>query len=192
VHEVELGRRQVHEPPVDADLAARGVDRQRTGGDRARRRPLGGSLNAAQQRAHAGDELALAERLGHVVVGADAEADEQVGLGVQRGEHEHRDGPVALDAAADLVAVDAGQHDVEDDEVGRHPRAQLDAAQAVVGDLDGEVLRAQAGGQRIGDRGLVLHDDDRRRRRGVSHRSHARSRRCSRGEERVWIVWRSI
>ena len=167
VHEVELRRREVHERAVAADLAPRGIDRDGAGDDRPRRRLLGGALDAAQQRPHARDELALAERLGHVVVGADAEPDEQVGLRVERGEHEHRHGALALDAAADLVAVDARQHDVEHDEVGADALAELDAARAVVGDLDGEALGAQAGGQRVGDRRLVLHDDDRRRRRGL-------------------------
>ena len=46
---------------------------------------------------------------------------------------------------------------------GADPLAQLDAAMAVVGDLDGEALGAQARRERVGDRGLVLHDDDRRR-----------------------------
>ena len=137
---------------VAADLAALGIDRDRPGGDRPATRRLGGALRAAQQRPHARDELALAERLGHVVVGADAEPDEQVGLRVQRGEHEHRHRPLALDAPADLVAVDARQHDVEHDEVGRDPLAQLDAARAVVGDLDREALGAQPRGERVGDR----------------------------------------
>ena len=75
-------------------------------------------LDAAQQRLDPRDELAHRERLGHVVVGADAEADEHVGLVVAGGEHEDRDRALGLDAAADLEAVDAGQHDVEHDDVG--------------------------------------------------------------------------
>ena len=86
----------------------------------ARRRPIG----APQQRVHARDELARAERLRHVVVGADREPDEQVGLAVARGEHEHRQRPLALDLLAHLDAVEAGQHEVEHHEVGPEPFAQ--------------------------------------------------------------------
>ena len=57
---------------------------------RRRRRRARGALDAAQQRPHAGDELAQRERLGHVVVGADAEPDQQVGLLAARGQHQHR------------------------------------------------------------------------------------------------------
>ena len=63
------------------------------------RRLLGGELarpvDAAQQGPDAGDDLAHPERLGDVVVGADAETDEQVGLVGARREHEDRHRPLA-------------------------------------------------------------------------------------------------
>ena len=93
-----------------------------------RGRELGGPLDAAQQGPDPGDDLAHREGLGHVVVGADAEAHEQVGLVGAGGEHEHRHRPDGLDPAADLEAVEPGQHDVEHDEVGR--RAAANAATA--------------------------------------------------------------
>ena len=94
----------------------------------ARRRRGLGPVDPAQQRVDAGDELARAERLRHVVVGADAEPDEQVVLGVAGGEHEDRHRPVGLDALAHLEAVEAGEHEVEDDEVGLQLGAPGDAA----------------------------------------------------------------
>jgi hypothetical protein len=85
------------------------------------------------------------------------------------------------------VAVDARQHDVEHDEIGRDPGAQLDAAQAVAGDLDGEALGAQARGERLGDRRLVLHDDDRRG-WGALHEAHAKPRSSGRVGDRVQML----
>ena len=67
---------------------------------------------------HPGDQLPRAERLGEVVVGADGEADDEVGLGVAGGEHQHRHRSVALDLAAHLEAVEAREHEVEHHEVG--------------------------------------------------------------------------
>ena len=124
------------------------------------------AVDAAQQRMHARDELARAERLRQVVVGADGQPDDLVGLRVARGQHQHRHGPVVLDAAAHLEAVEAGQHEVEDDEVGTQPLAHLDAAGAVVGDLDDESLTAQASRDRRRDRSFVFDHDDRAGRGG--------------------------
>ena len=51
-----------------------------------------GALGAAQHGAHPGDELPGAEGLDHVVVGAELEADDAVGLVVARREHDDRQG----------------------------------------------------------------------------------------------------
>lgn len=113
--EVELRRGQVHVHPVAADAPASGID-QGPEPDRAlveRGRPV----RPAQERPDPRHELADAEGLAEVVVGADAEADLEVRLGVARGQHEHRHAAVALDPAADLEAVQAGEHEVEDDDV---------------------------------------------------------------------------
>ena len=76
----------------------------------------------AEHRVDAQRELARAERLGHVVVGADLEADHPVGLLAQRGQHDDRDVALLPQPAAHLDAVDARQHQVEHDEVVRLPR----------------------------------------------------------------------
>ena len=52
---------------------------------------LGHQLDAAQQRARAGQQLAHAERLGQVVVGADLQAQHAVDLLGPRGEHQDRE-----------------------------------------------------------------------------------------------------
>ena len=55
---------------------------------------------AAQHRAQPGQQLARAEGLGHVVVGAELEADHAVGLVALGGEHEDGDAALVADAPA--------------------------------------------------------------------------------------------
>ncbi len=77
---------------------------------------------AAQQRADARDELAHAERLGQIVVGAAFEAEHFVGLLAARGQHEYRHvavGGVAADGAADGDAVEPREHQIEDHQIER-------------------------------------------------------------------------
>jgi hypothetical protein len=159
--QVELGRRQVGLDPVPqhpplglVDLEITEPQRRRPG---RRDRGLGG---AAQQGVHAGGQLAHRERLDHVVVGADGQTDEEVGLVVAGGEHQDRDRALGLQATADLEPVEAGQHHVEHDRVGRRAPGRLDRARAVAGDLDREPLGPQPGGDRLGDRPLVLDDQN--------------------------------
>jgi hypothetical protein len=115
---------------------------------------------------HPRDELAGAERLRQVVVGADGQADDHVGLGVAGCEHQDRHGAVVLDAPAHFEAVEAGQHQVEHDEVGVNPLAHVDAAGAVDRDLDDEPLTAEPRRDRLRDRCFVFDDDDRAGRGG--------------------------
>ena len=87
---------------------------------RSARRP------APQQRAHARHQLADAERLGQVVVGAAVEAEHLVGLLAAGREHQDRRvgvRRVAPDGAAQREAVEPGQHQVEDDQVELAARA---------------------------------------------------------------------
>ena len=76
------------------------------------------AVRAAQQRLDPAHQLAQAERLGQVVVGAELEADDLVDLVVARRQDQDRHlGAGGADAAQHLEAVDAGQADVEDHEV---------------------------------------------------------------------------
>ena len=142
-----------------------------------------------------GDELAGAERLRHVVVGADAEADDEVALGVPGGEHEHRDRALGLDVLADLEAVEAGEHQVEDDQIGLELAAALDADRArppaISTEKPSDRSRA-ATAAAIG--GFVLDDEDRSRGgRERCCRSHPARIRTGSGQcptRSVEIVWR--
>src|SRR5262245_22550490 len=66
---------------------------------------------------HPGHQLAGAERLGHVVVGPELQAEDTVDLGGARREDDDRQRARRLggaEPAADLEPVDPGQHEVED------------------------------------------------------------------------------
>ena len=77
----------------------------------------------AQHRADAKDQLADAERLDDVVVGAQLEADHAIDLLALCGQHHDRRLAgaclAAADPAADLGARDVGQHQVQQNDVGR-------------------------------------------------------------------------
>ena len=83
---VKLDRGAVHGrgPPLRVEAERTGA--QHPLGGRGRHRP-------AQHRPHPGDQLARAERLGHVVVGAELQAEHPVDLVVPGGDEQHR-GPV--------------------------------------------------------------------------------------------------
>ena len=91
---------------------------------------------------------------------ARAEADEEVGLRIPGRQHQDRHRPVTLDTAAHLEAVETGEHEVEDDEVGPGPLDDGHARRAVGGHLHVEPLAPQPGGDGSGDGFLILDDDD--------------------------------
>ena len=119
--EVELGRRRA--------LAARRAGSTPDGADLERRRlgwrcgAAAPSPGAAQHRPDPRGHLARAERLDDVVVGAELEADDAVGLLAAGGEHDDRDARALAQRAADVVAGAVGEHHVEEDEVG-HARSR--------------------------------------------------------------------
>ena len=122
---------------------------------RARRRA------APDQRAQAREQHDERERLRQEVVGAGVERLGLVVLAVLGGEDEDR-GPDALVAQrpAHLVAVDAGQEDVEHDRVVGALPGPPQAVVAVVGDVDVEALGREAVGDRRREELLVLDDQN--------------------------------
>ena len=117
-------------------------------------------LGAAQDRADAQGELARAERLDDVVVGADLETGDPVLLLAARGEHDDGQvGALGPQPSADLEAVDAGQHEVEDDEVGRRGRRDREGGQAV-GRVRGlEPVATQVAEDDLGHGEVVVDDE---------------------------------
>ena len=119
------------------------------------------AVRAAQQRLDPAHQLAQAERLGQVVVGAELEADDLVDLVVAGGQDEDRHlGAGRPQAAQDLEAVHPGQAHVEDDEVRRLVRRDLEALLA--GSRDGDLVALLLEGvlDPASDGVLVFDDED--------------------------------
>ena len=105
---------------------------------------------------HAGKKLADAKRLGQVVVAAQLEPDDLVKLGVAGGKEQHRHVALGADAPAYLVAVDAGEHDVEDDQVVFLAECHLDGGVARIGDVHLVAFFGEVVAHEVRDRRLVV------------------------------------
>ena len=90
---------------------------------------------------------------------------------------------IAAELAGDLVAVHAGQHDVEEDEPGSEVAGDLEGLAAVVGDLDVVPGELEQPGHAPGGVDVVVNDEDPRagrrggRRCGRAARASVRSTR---------------
>ena len=122
---------------------------------------------APQQRADAGHQLARAERLGEVVVGAQLEADDAVQLLGARRQHQdrqraQRDRAGLAPFAAEVQAAAVGQAHVQDRQRRRgrrHAGARRTDQQHMV---DGEALALQREGDGAGDGRIVFEEQDAR------------------------------
>ena len=108
------------------------------GQDAAHRRPRQQGVprrEARQQALDAGQQLGRVERLDEVVVGTGAQAADLLLHLALGGEHDDRDvrgaALLAADLGRDLVAVELGQLDVEQDQVRRLGAPQAEAFRAV-------------------------------------------------------------
>src|SRR3954451_1791830 len=112
--QVELQRREGDRLARPRDLVRRDVDR-----DVADRQLLGRlGLGAPHPGADAGDELLGLERLDDVVVGARLQAEDDVdGVALSR-EHHDRHARLGADGPADVDAVHAGEHEVQQHDIG--------------------------------------------------------------------------
>ena len=118
---------------------------------------LGVALGAADHGVDAGDQLVLVEGLGHVVVGAEAEALDLVLDAGEAGEDEDR--RVDLGDAERLqhfIARHVGQVQVEQDDVVVIELAEIDAFFAEIGRVDVETFRLEHQLDALGRRGIVL------------------------------------
>ena len=124
-----------------------------------------GRPGAAQDGAHARDELFVDERAHDVVVGAAREAADAVDRVAAGADHDHRDVSVPRaaglprpQAATELEAGGVGKDRVEQDEVGPLRLDELERGGGTVGGEDLEAVVAELLGQE-GPRGLLVLDD---------------------------------
>jgi hypothetical protein len=163
--ELERGERRL--VALDPDPVGVAVDAQLAEVDAGR--ALGGAaLLAAEDGGDAQGQLAHAEGLDHVVVGAQLEADHPVDLRALGGQHEDGGGAgggVLLDGLADVGARHSRQHQIEDDEIG-HPLAHLGERRLAVRG-GGHVVAglAEVVGQDLLEIGLVFDDQNERHER---------------------------
>jgi hypothetical protein len=127
-----------------------------------RRRP---PLAPPDDRPDPGGQLPEAERLRHVVVGAELEADDLVELAVLGRQHDDRRIRLGPDRPADLDARQLGQHQVEQDKVRAFGPKPGDRGGAVGRRHDSVPLALQRLRERLAQRRLVLDDQD-----GACHR----------------------
>src|SRR5438477_9482273 len=159
--DVELAGGQRDDAPLHAHLEALPIDLEVADLD-LDLAPDRIDASAARDRADPGDELARREGLGHVVVGADLEAEDLVTLLDAAGDHDDGNGAglgVLLEATADLPAVQLGHHDVEQDEVGARLVRLPDGLGASGGDDDVVTFLAEVVAEELRDVALVLDDE---------------------------------
>ena len=142
--------------PLHVDDEVAGADGRRFGGGRC-------SRGAAEDGFDAGDDFAWVEGFGDVVIGTELQPDDFVDVVVAGGEHQ--DGEIGVvassHAAADVPAVDAGQHQVEDEQVdGRDASRRRRAVSPSAGFFDGEVLLLEVHTQECADVVFVIDDED--------------------------------
>ena len=126
-------------------------------------------VRAPQHRPHARRELPRRERLRHVVVRAELEADDPVGLLAPCGQQDDRQVGARPDPAAELEPVDPRQHDVEDHEPRALGLEQLPGGGAVAGLERAEAVALEVAQDDLADDRLVVNDEH-----GGAHRDIVR------------------
>jgi len=109
------------------------------------------------------DQLAHAERLGHVVLGAELEAGDAIGLAAARGQHDDRDLPRALllaELARKRYTRHSGQHPVDQQQVGERIAHDAEGALGVAGAHDVVAGVLQVDRDQLLDRRFVFHQED--------------------------------
>src|SRR3954452_14649050 len=156
LEQLELALRELDPPLAARDLV--GVRVEHEVADAQRRHAA--RRAAAQQRAHAGQQLLALEGLDQAVVRAGVEPLDARLQRVARGEHEDRHlVAVIAQALGDVHAVEPGEPEVEHDEVGQERVRLLEAPHAVGREFDLVALQAQRALQDLGDLLVVLDDE---------------------------------
>jgi hypothetical protein len=120
-----------------------------------------------QDRVDARHQLVRRERLDDVVVGAEPQPDDAVGLLAARGQQDDRKArarPALVERPQPphhLQPVEAGEHQVEDHEVRPAVARQLERVRPVGGDARLVAGALEVAREHLGDRRLVVDDEQR-------------------------------
>ena len=115
---------------------------------------------AAQHRPNAGDDLLGLKGLDHIVVGPQLQAQHLVEHLALGGEHDDGAGGLFPDLPAHLPAVQAGQHDVQQQQVRAEGVEHFQGRLAVIGDGRLIALFFDVKPQKLADIGIVIHNQD--------------------------------
>ncbi|MNG07819.1 hypothetical protein D3C84_911380 [compost metagenome] len=102
------------------------------------------AATAPGQGLQAGDQFEKGEGLAQVIVGAFAQAADPVFHALTGGEHDHRSLFARAQGTQHPIPVEARQHDVEDDHRVIAFQRQVQAFDAIGGEVDGVALFGQA------------------------------------------------
>ena len=144
------------------------IDDESLDGDRTGAEGYGSDLAAAERGVHARDELAHAEGLGEVVVGADLERVHLVVLAAARGDHDdRRHDALGASALRHGPAVETRKHQVDNGDVGALEAELAQPALAILRPLDVEPAVTEVRTDRACDDSVVLDQQ---------HRWHSKTR----------------
>ena len=162
--DLELDVGQAHRAPADMDIALVEVDAQVARLDRLLTLVLGlGQRGPAEDRLDAAAELPDGEGLRDVVVGAQLQAEHLVDLLGLGGQHDDGHGAAGADPAADVEAVELGQHHVQHDEVEAAVAQARESLPSVQGRDHVVALLAQRIREQLLDRSLIVDEQYARR-----------------------------
>src|SRR5438093_12541011 len=117
VEQVELLASEADGLTLDQQLSPPAVDRDALELYEAVR-VLIANAGSPEDGAHTRDDLARRERLRHVIVRSELQADDAIGLLPAGGQHDHGRRPRGPDQTEHLEAVDPREHQIEKHEVG--------------------------------------------------------------------------
>ncbi len=143
-----------------ADFAGAGIEFDIADAEQEGRGRRMDAAMAAEDGADACGELAGVERLGHVIVGAELEAEE-AGYIFAAG-CEHDDGNLAggADALEDFCAGQGGEHNVEDDEIEIAAEGADGAFAAIVDGLHVHAFRGEIFADQRGKLTVIIHEEN--------------------------------
>lgn len=115
---------------------------------------------AAAYGSDAGEEFAGVEGLGHVIVCAHFEADNAVDVFTASGEEQHAVRGEGADLLEDFEAIDAGEHDVEEDHGPGAGACDFEAGIAAMDGGDVEVVAGEVFGEHVAELYVVVDEED--------------------------------
>jgi hypothetical protein len=117
-------------------------------------------LATPQLNADASQQFFEGKGFDEVIIGTVFEATYAVGDGIAGGEHDDRDVRGGAQATSDFEAINAGQHQVEDDEILGRLTGNNEPTLTIMGDRDLKALKEESAPQVASNFGFVFNNKD--------------------------------